>query len=81
MLLPWRWGRAPLPASALAVAAAKGLALALDKPAIGVSTLAAMARNVAFADGLVVCAMDARRSQVYNATFFRRGRRTYPSDA
>ena len=35
----------------IGVAAAKGLALALDKPAIGVSTLAAMARNVAFADG------------------------------
>ena len=55
------------------LAAAKGLALALDKPAIGVSTLAAMARNVAFADGLVVCAMDARRSQVYNATFSAEG--------
>ena len=57
----------------IGVAAAKGLALALDKPAIGVSTLAAMARNVAFADGLVVCAMDARRSQVYNATFSAEG--------
>ena len=33
------------------------------------STLAAMARNVAFSDGLIVCAMDARRSQVYNANF------------
>jgi tRNA threonylcarbamoyladenosine biosynthesis protein TsaB len=28
-----------------------------------------MARNVAFADGLVICAMDARRSQIYNALF------------
>jgi len=28
-----------------------------------------MARNAAFADGLVVCAMDARRQQVYNALF------------
>ena len=36
---------------------------------MGVSTLAAMARNAAFADGLIVCAMDARRSQVYNANF------------
>lgn len=33
------------------------------------STLEAMARNVAHVDGLVVCAMDARRSQVYNALF------------
>ena len=53
----------------IGVSAAKGLAFAVDKPAIGVSTLAAMARNVAFADGLVICAMDARRSQVYNALF------------
>ena len=53
----------------IGVSAAKGLAFAADKPAIGVSTLAAMARNVAFCDGLVVCAMDARRQQIYNALF------------
>ena len=53
----------------IGVAAAKGLAFAADKPAVGVSTLAAMARNVAFAAGLVVCAMDARRQQIYNALF------------
>lgn len=53
----------------IGVAAAKGLACAAQKPVVGVSTLAAMARNVAFADGLVVCAMDARRQQVYNALF------------
>ena len=53
----------------ISVAAAKGLAFAADKPAIGVSTLAAMARNVAFCDGLIICAMDARRQQVYNALF------------
>ena len=53
----------------IGVAAAKGLACAAQKPVVGVSTLAAMARNVAFMDGLVVCAMDARRQQVYNALF------------
>lgn len=53
----------------IGVSAAKGLAFAADKPVIGVSTLAAMARNTAFADGLIVCAMDARRSQIYNALF------------
>lgn len=53
----------------IGVAAAKGLAFAADKPAIGVSTLAAMARNVAHVDGLIVCAMDARRQQIYNALF------------
>ena len=53
----------------IGVSAAKGLAFAASIPAVGVSTLAAMARNAAFADGLVVCAMDARRNQVYNALF------------
>ena len=59
----------------IGVAAAKGLAFSLEKPAAAVSTLAAMARNVAFADGLVVCAMDARRNQVYNANFAAEGGR------
>ena len=53
----------------IGVAAAKGLAFGADKPAVGVSTLAAMARNIAFVDGLIVCAMDARRQQIYNALF------------
>ncbi|MCI8738811.1 MAG: tRNA (adenosine(37)-N6)-threonylcarbamoyltransferase complex dimerization subunit type 1 TsaB [Oscillibacter sp.] len=53
----------------IGVSAAKGLAFAASIPAVGVSTLAAMARNAAFADGLVVCAMDARRNQIYNALF------------
>lgn len=53
----------------IGVSAAKGLAWAADKPCAAVSTLAALARNVAFMDGLVVCAMDARRQQVYNALF------------
>ena len=53
----------------IGISAAKGLAFSLDKPVVGVSTLEAMARNVAFADGLVICAMDARRQQVYNALF------------
>ena len=53
----------------IGVSAAKGLAFAAEKPAVGVSTLAAMAWNVAWLDGLVICAMDARRQQVYNALF------------
>lgn len=53
----------------IGVSAAKGLAWAVDKPCAAVSTLAALARNVAFLDGLIVCAMDARRQQVYNALF------------
>jgi tRNA threonylcarbamoyladenosine biosynthesis protein TsaB len=52
-----------------AVAAAKGLAFAAEIPVIGVSTLEAMALNAAGLDGLIVCAMDARRQQIYNAVF------------
>ena len=57
----------------IGVSTAKGLAWGAQKPAIGVSTLEAMARNVAHMDALVVCAMDARRSQIYNALFEIRG--------
>lgn len=53
----------------IGVAAAKGLAWAAEKPCAGVSTLEAMAMACAFTGGIIVCAMDARRAQVYNAVF------------
>lgn len=55
----------------IGVSTVKGLAWALDKPVIGVSTLEAMAFNaVSQPEGTIVCcAMDARRSQFYNALF------------
>lgn len=55
----------------IGAAAVKGLCWALEKPAIGVSTLEAMAWNgLAAAPGeIVCCCMDARRGQVYNALF------------
>lgn len=54
----------------IGVSAAKGLAWAQDLPCCGVSTLDAMAQNVRHMDGCtVICAMDARRQQVYNALF------------
>ena len=55
----------------IGVAAVKGLAWAAEKPAVGVSTLEAMAwHGVAAGEGsLICCAMDARRNQVYNALF------------
>lgn len=53
----------------IGVAAAKGFAWGAELPLYGVSTLEAMARQVAF-PGFSVCAcMDARRNQVYNAIF------------
>ena len=57
----------------IGVSALKGLAWAAGKPCCGVSTLEAMAQNLRHMDGLIVCAMDARRSQVYNAVFAAEG--------
>ena len=53
----------------IGVAAAKGLAWPGGKPCAGVSTLEAMAWTVAHIGGDLCPAMDARRSQVYNARF------------
>lgn len=53
----------------IGVSAAKGLAWTLDLPCCGVSTLLAMAQNLRHMDATVICAMDARRNQVYNALF------------
>lgn len=53
----------------IGVAAAMGLAWGADLPICGVSTLEAMAYN-AWEPGAVICpVMDARRSQVYTASF------------
>ena len=53
----------------IGVSAAKGLAWALELPCCGVSTLEAIAENARAFDGTVICAMDARRQQIYNAVF------------
>ena len=53
----------------IGVSTAKGLAWAGDKPCAPCSTLESMAWQLAHTDGIIVAAMDARRSQVYNAVF------------
>ena len=53
----------------IGVAAAKGFAWARELPCCGESTLESMAENLGIWEGTVCCAMDARRSQVYNAVF------------
>ena len=59
----------------IGVAALKGLAFGQGKPCVGVSTLAALARNLeALSESngsgpLIVPVMDARRQQVYTAIF------------
>lgn len=53
----------------IGIAAIKGMAMALKKPCIGISTLEAMAYNASVCEGIVCCVMDARCNQVYNAFF------------
>ncbi len=53
----------------IGVATAKALAQATDKPCVAVSTLHALAHQVQIFDGIVCPILDARRNQVYNATF------------
>ena len=48
---------------------AKGIAFALEKPIVPVSTLEALAWNAYGAAGLVCPMMDARRDQVYTAVY------------
>ena len=54
----------------IGVATAKGLSWGADKDCAACSTLESMAWPLAFyEDAVIVCAMDARRSQIYNALF------------
>lgn len=53
----------------IGVASVKGLAMAQKKPCVGVSTLEAMALNLAHLNATVCAVMDARCQQVYNAVF------------
>ena len=55
----------------LAIALAQGIALALDRPLLPVSTLAALAMR-AQGDG-IIAAIDARMGEVYVASFRREG--------
>lgn len=57
----------------IGLAAVKGLAWAADKPCIGISTLEGMAHPLTHTKGIIVCAMDARRQQIYNAVFLSDG--------
>ncbi|MBQ6380392.1 MAG: tRNA (adenosine(37)-N6)-threonylcarbamoyltransferase complex dimerization subunit type 1 TsaB [Clostridia bacterium] len=53
----------------IGVAALKGMAFAADKPCIGISTLEVIAANVQQEGCIALACMDARRNQVYTATF------------
>lgn len=53
----------------IGTALVKGLAFGSDKPTSPVSTIEALAENLAGIDGIVVPCMDARRNQVYCGIF------------
>lgn len=58
----------------IGISAVKGMAMAQNAPCAAVSTLEALAFNLAAFSGIIVPAMDARRSQVYTAIFTGDGR-------
>jgi len=53
----------------IGVATVKGLAQALKKPVVGISTLDGLAFNLACVQGLICPIMDARRAQVYTSVY------------
>lgn len=55
----------------IGMAAAQGIAMAADRPLVGVPTLDALAMQAWGADGQLCCVLDARKQQVY-AAFYRR---------
>jgi len=60
------------------MATAKGLALALDRPLVGISTLRTLAANLPWTT-LPVCALlDARKNEVYAGLFRNEGGRVEP---
>lgn len=59
----------------IGVSLIKGLAFDSGKPCVGVSSLEAMAYNLAGCSGILCPVMDARRNQLYNALFRWEGER------
>ncbi|WP_405023537.1 tRNA (adenosine(37)-N6)-threonylcarbamoyltransferase complex dimerization subunit type 1 TsaB [Mangrovimonas cancribranchiae] len=53
----------------IGVSTAKGLAYALEKPLISVSTLESLSRQVNIEGGYIIPMLDARRMEVYSAVF------------
>ncbi len=53
----------------IGVATVKAMAQVFKKPCVAVSTLHALANNVAVFDGIICPILDARRDQVYNGLF------------
>lgn len=60
----------------IGVSLIKGIAFGRNIPCISVSTLEELAENIASLPGILVPCMDARRNQLYTATFKSDGRNT-----
>ena len=63
------FGRPPVLLYRIGIAEIKGIAYALEKPCVAVSSLESMAYNFQASDAVICGVMDARCSQVYNALF------------
>lgn len=53
----------------IGISTAKGLAFPYNTPCVSVSTLRALAQNIAHTDGIICAVMDARANRAYNAVF------------
>jgi tRNA threonylcarbamoyladenosine biosynthesis protein TsaB len=56
------------------LATMKGMALSLEKPLVGVSSLEILVQNLALATGLLAPVLDARKGQIFAALFRGQGR-------
>lgn len=61
----------------IGISTVKGLTWGADLPCVPVSALEAMAWPLAHIKGIIVCAMDARRQQIYHAVFRADGDKLY----
>ncbi|WP_202708697.1 tRNA (adenosine(37)-N6)-threonylcarbamoyltransferase complex dimerization subunit type 1 TsaB [Sporosalibacterium faouarense] len=53
----------------IGVATVKGLAHAMNKSVVGISTIEALAFNIPYSEGIIVPMMDARRDRVYTGIY------------
>lgn len=65
----------------IGVSAAKGLAYALEIPLITIDTLQILSNGIEVNEGLIIPMIDARRMEVYTATFWTNGQRLEPTRA
>ncbi len=57
----------------IGIATAKGLAMALNKPIVGIPTLDALAHNLSYTPGLICPILDAKRGEIYAALYHYHG--------